>query len=110
MAVVVVICCLLSAYWTLVLWGWRKDRADRAAAAAAAANGTAVGAAGEGGKGPGAYRMSAMETLQHAQARAEPPSTSRSPAPPRPRPRPPIHFGKRPSALPSLSPPVALAC
>jgi hypothetical protein len=70
MAVVIVICCLLVAYWTLVLWGWRKDRADRAAASAAAAEGTAAGGAGsDGDKTPGTYRLTAMETLKHAQAR-----------------------------------------
>jgi hypothetical protein len=73
MAVVVVICCLLFAYWALVLWGWRKDRTDRAAAAVAAENAVAGGVENdsEGKKAPGTYRLSAMETLKHAQARPE---------------------------------------
>jgi hypothetical protein len=29
MAVIVVVGCMLSTYWALVIWGWRRDRAER---------------------------------------------------------------------------------
>ena len=64
MGVIVVVCCLLSLYWGLLIWGWRKDRAERLLAAARPSRPVTTPATVGG-----AFKMGSVEAFMHAQVK-----------------------------------------